>query len=46
MEKDTEIGSRVIKKLFSNRNTDELKKEIFLVMMNNMSPDSKQKWDK
>jgi calcium-dependent protein kinase len=45
MSEDNDIGGEVITNLIKFQNVDNLKKEIFMVMMNNMSQESKEKWN-
>lgn len=45
IEIDHEIGSNIIENLVKCRTTDTLKKEIFIILMNNMSSTTKQKWN-
>ena len=45
IEEDHDIGAEVIEDLVKVQSADTLKKEIFIVLMNNMSSDTRQKWD-
>ena len=42
---DHEIGSNIIENLVKCQTTDTLKKEIFIILINNMSAATKQKWN-
>ena len=44
IEVDHDIGTDVIENLVKMQSPDALKKEIFIILMNSMSPDTKLKW--